>query len=55
MARLAANIEADAMSMYKDVYNSGGTTPAAMTLAKVLDGRKILVDNLAPLSNRWPT
>jgi hypothetical protein len=52
MAVLAANIEADAMSMYKDVYNQvdNQTQPASFT--KVLQGRKILVDNLAPLNGR---
>ena len=51
MSVLAANIEADAMSMYKDVYNQvQGAGPATFT--RVLQGRKILVDNLAPLSGR---
>jgi hypothetical protein len=52
MAVLAANIEADAMSMYRDVYNQVDNQGQAITFAKVLKGRKILVDNLAPLSNR---
>jgi hypothetical protein len=52
MSVLAANIEADAMSMYKDVYNQVNNQGAAATFAKVLEGRKILVDNLAPLSGR---
>lgn len=52
MSVLAANIEADAMNMYKDVYNQvdNQTQPASFT--KVLQGRKILVDNLAPLNAR---
>ena len=52
MSVLAANIEADAMSMYKDVAQSvwNGGSPA--TLAKVLAGRKILQDSLAPLNDR---
>lgn len=52
MSVLAANIEADAMSMYKDVAQSvwNGGSPA--TLAKLLAGRKILQDALAPLSDR---
>ena len=52
MSVLAANIEADAMSMYKDVYNQVNNQGAAATFAKVLQGRKILVDNLAPLAGR---
>ena len=51
MSVLAANIEADAMSMYKDVYNQVLGTGAA-TFTRVLQGRKILVDNLAPLNGR---
>lgn len=52
MSVLAANIESDAMSMYKDVYNEVANTGAAATFAKLLSGRKMLVDNLAPLSDR---
>lgn len=51
MSVLAANIEADAMSMYKDVYQSVWATGAA-TFANILKGRKMLVDALAPLTNR---
>jgi hypothetical protein len=53
MAVLAANIESDAMNMYKDVYNQVTNNAQPATFAKVLAGRKILVDNLAPLSNRY--
>jgi hypothetical protein len=52
MAVLAANIEADAMAMYKDVYNQVDNQGLAATFTKVLQGRKILVDNLAPLNAR---
>ena len=52
MSVLAANIEADAMSMYKDIYQSVWNGGSALTLAKVLAGRKILQDALAPLDNR---
>lgn len=52
MSVLAATIEADAMSMYKDVSNQVNNQGAATTFAKVLQGRKILVDNLAPLAGR---
>lgn len=47
MAVLAANIESDALSMYKDVYNQVDNIGSSATLAKILQGRKILVDNLA--------
>jgi hypothetical protein len=49
MSVLAANIEADAMNMYKDVWNQVG---GATNFAKVLQARKVLVDNLAPLNAR---
>jgi hypothetical protein len=52
MSVLAANIEADAMSMYKDVGQSVWNGGSALTLAKVLAGRKKLQDSLAPLPNR---
>jgi hypothetical protein len=52
MSVLAANIEADALSMYKDVYNSVWNGGAAATMAKVLNGRKILQDHLAPTNDR---
>jgi hypothetical protein len=52
MAVLAANIEYDAMSMYKDVYQSVWNSGSALTLAHVLSGRKILQDSLTPLDAR---
>jgi hypothetical protein len=52
MAVLAANIEADAMTMYKDVYNQVDNQGQPASFTKVLQGRKILVDNLAPLNGR---
>src|SRR5688500_362534 len=52
MSVLAANVEADAMSMYKDVWNQTNNHGSAATFAKILAGRKNLVDNLAPLSDR---
>ena len=52
MSVLAATIEADAMTMYRDVYNQVNNQGAAATFAKILQGRKILVDNLAPLASR---
>lgn len=52
MSVLAANIEADAMSMYKDVYQSIWNGGAANTYNKVLDGRVILQRALAPTNSR---
>ena len=52
MSVLAASIEADAMTMYQDVANQVNSIGAAATFQKVLLGRKILVDNLAPLGGR---
>ena len=52
MSVLAANIEADAMSMYKDVWNQVDNQGQPATFTKILQGRKILVDNLAPLNAR---
>lgn len=52
MAALAANIEADAMSMYKDVHQQVNNLGSAISFNKVLTGRKRLVDSLAPLDNR---
>jgi len=52
MSVLAANIEADAMTMYKDVWNQVDNQAQPATFTKVLQGRKILVDNLAPLNAR---
>jgi len=53
MSVLAANIEADAWSMYKDVYNLVDNDAAALTFKNIMQGRKVLNDNLAPAdSNR---
>jgi hypothetical protein len=52
MAVLAANIEADAMSMYKDVYQSIWNGGSAATYNKALDGRTILQRSLAPSNDR---
>ena len=48
MSVLAANIEADAFNMLKDVYNVVDNDGAALTFAKLLLGRKRLNDNLTP-------
>ena len=52
MAVLAANIEADALSMALDVYQAVNNVGAAITLNKALTARKILVDALTPSSDR---
>lgn len=52
MSVLAANIEADALSMYKNVYNQVNNTGQAATTAKLGELRKKLTDNLAPVSGR---
>ena len=52
MAVLAANIEADALSMALDVYQSVNNTGSAITLNKVLGARKALTDALAPSDKR---
>lgn len=52
MSVLAASIESDVMSVYKDVPNQVNNIDATATFAKLLDGRKQLNDNLAPQSNR---
>lgn len=49
MAVMAASIEGDVISyLYKKVYNQVNNQGAAATFKKVLEARKILVDNLAP-------
>jgi len=52
MSVLAANIEYDAMSMYKDVYQEISDVGASITLPDVLNGAKALTDSLAPSSER---
>ena len=52
MSVLAANIEADAMSMYKDVNQAVWNSGSALTLARVAAGRSILQNALAPLNDR---
>ena len=52
MSVLAANIESDAMSMYKDVYNHVTDVGATITTGDVLQASKVLTDNLAPYDGR---
>ncbi|MHA1555095.1 MAG: P22 phage major capsid protein family protein, partial [Alphaproteobacteria bacterium] len=48
---LAAAMEADAYSMYKDVYNTVDSDAAALTFKNIMQGRQKLNDNLAPEDN----
>lgn len=52
MSVLAANIEADALSMYKDVYNLVDGDAVAFAFASVANAKQKLTDNLAPQSMR---
>ena len=53
MSVLAANIEADALSMYKEVYNFYDGDAAAFGFTPVTTARQILIESLAPSdSNR---
>lgn len=52
MSVLAANIESDALSMYKDVSNSIWNGGSAATYNKALDARVLLQRALAPQSDR---
>ncbi len=52
MSVLAADIEADAMSMYKDVYNQIDNIGLAATFKKILMAGKVLTDNLTPYTDR---
>ena len=51
MAVLAANIEADALTMRKDVYNIVDNDAAAISFKNVMQARGVLNDNLAPPDN----
>ncbi|HEX3574570.1 MAG TPA: P22 phage major capsid protein family protein [Rhodopila sp.] len=53
IAVLAANVEADALSMVNSVWNQVNGQGAAQVFRNVLMGRKILLDNLAPQSKQW--
>ena len=52
MSVLAANVEADALNMELDVYQAVNNIGAPVSLNKVLTGRKLLTDALAPSNNR---
>ena len=52
MSVLAANIEYDAMSMYKDVYNAVWTPGSAIAYNNILDGNVLLARGLTPSGSR---
>jgi hypothetical protein len=52
MSVLAANIEADALSMYKDVPYLYDGDAAALTFTSIATSRQMLTDQLAPSSQR---
>lgn len=52
MSVLAANIESDALSMYKDVYQEVSDVGATLTVAGVLNANKRLTDSLTPMDGR---
>jgi hypothetical protein len=52
MAVLAASIEADALTMYKDVYQMVDGDAAAVALSHFLTGRQYLNESLAPSGQR---
>lgn len=52
MSVLAANVEYDAMSMYKNVYNAIWTPGSAITYNDILDARVLIQRGLAPTGSR---
>jgi hypothetical protein len=53
MAVLAAAMEQDAYSMYKNVYNMVNSDAAAIDYLDILDARRKLIENLAPDSDTF--
>jgi hypothetical protein len=51
MAVLAARMESDAYTMFRDVYNVVDNDASALTFKNILQGRQQLNDNLAPIDN----
>lgn len=51
MAVLAANIEADALSMALDVYQNVNNVGSVLDFGKLMGARKVLNDALAPMDN----
>ena len=52
MSVLASNLEADALSMYKDVYNLVDGDTAAFTFGSVVDAKTMLTNMLVPNGDR---
>lgn len=52
MSVLAASIEADALNMYKEVYNEVSDVGGTLSISKVLEGGKKLTDTLTPQDMR---
>jgi len=52
MAVLAANVEADALTMRRDVYQQVNNIAGPMALLQALQGRKLLQESLAPDGDR---
>ncbi len=52
MSVLAANIEYDAMSMYKDVYNAVWSSGSTLAYNNILDARVLIQRGLAPMNSR---
>jgi hypothetical protein len=52
MSVLASNLEADALSMYKDVYNLVDGDAAAFTFGSVVDAKTMLTNMLVPNGER---
>lgn len=52
MSVLASNLEADALSMYKDVYNLVDGDTAAFTFGSVVDAKTMLTNMLVPNGER---
>jgi hypothetical protein len=55
MSVLAANVEADALNMYKEVYNLYDGDAASFSFTSVSNARETLTNNLAPMSQRTMT
>ncbi len=51
MSVLAATMESDALTMALDVYNNVNNVGSVLTFNKLLTGRKVLNDNLAPMDS----
>jgi hypothetical protein len=52
MAKLAAHLEAEALALYKDIFEEISDDGDTLSLADVLEGAKLLTDNLCPEDGR---